>query len=98
MALNSLLKNLIPGGKVALLGILKPGTKIDWDQVIFKMLNIQGIFGRRIFETWYQMVQLIESGLDLTPLITHEFSLKDHEEAFSIMQRGDCGKIIFHVS
>lgn len=92
--LNTLLETAQPGAKIALLGILPPGTAVDWDLVIFKMLNIKGIYGREIFSTWYQMVHLIEAGLDLNPVITHHFPIDEFEKGFEVMKQGTCGKVI----
>jgi threonine 3-dehydrogenase len=92
-ALNSQLENAQHGAHLALLGIL-PQCMIDWDLVIFKMLIIKGIYGREIFSTWYQMVHLLESGLDLHPLITHRFKAEDFEKGFEAMLSGNCGKVI----
>jgi threonine 3-dehydrogenase len=82
------------GGKIALLGILPSETKISWDQVIFKSLLIKGIYGREMFETWYKMCAMIQSGLNIKPIFTHRFSAKDYKEAFEIMLTGNSGKII----
>ncbi len=92
--LNSLLETAQHGAKIALLGILPSGTAIDWDLVIFKMLFIKGIYGREIFATWFKMVHLIESGLDLTPLITHHFKAEDFEKGFAVLKSGEAGKVI----
>ncbi|MBA2368291.1 MAG: L-threonine 3-dehydrogenase [Candidatus Protochlamydia sp.] len=92
--LKTLTEKLRHGGNIALLGILPPGTVIDWDLVIFKMLTIKGIYGREIFSTWYQMVNLLESGLNLNPLITHQFSVDDFEKGFQAMLSGQAGKVI----
>lgn len=92
--LTTLLEKTRHGGKIALLGILPLGTAIDWDLVIFKMLTIKGIYGREIFSTWHKMVHLIESGLDLSPLITHHFDKKDFQQAFDVMLTGQTGKVI----
>jgi threonine 3-dehydrogenase len=93
-ALATQLELALPGAHLALLGILPPNTAIDWNLVIFKMLNIKGIYGREIFSTWYKMVHLIESGLDLAPLITHHFIASDFEKGFAAMSSGECGKVI----
>lgn len=93
-ALQSLLKHVKHGGKVALLGILPPGTLIDWDLVIFKMLEIKGIYGREIFKTWHQMCRLLEAGLPLSPIITHRFKAADFQQGFDAMLSGNCGKVI----
>lgn len=92
--LSTLLEKLQHGGKIALLGILPPGTAIDWDLVIFKMLTIKGIYGREIFSTWYKMVHLLESGLDLSPIITHHFPIDEYEKGFQTMLSGKSGKVI----
>ncbi len=96
LAFNSLLQNARHGAKIALLGILPPDTIIDWDLVIFKMLTIKGIYGREIFATWFKMVNLIASGLDLNPIITHEFAAEDFEKGFEAMKSGNCGKVILN--
>lgn len=93
-ALTTLLENVQHGGKIALLGILPPGTIIDWDLVIFKMLTLKGIYGREIFATWYKMAHLLESGLDLAPVITHRFPIDDFEKGFEVMMSGKSGKVI----
>lgn len=90
---NNLLEEVRHGGKIALLGILPPGTTIDWDLVIFKMLTIKGIYGREIFSTWYKMTHLLESGLDISPVITHQFAFEDYEKGFEIMLSGQSGKV-----
>ncbi len=95
-ALNNILVHAQPGARIALLGILPPKTEIDWDLVIFKMLNIKGIYGREIFSTWYQMVHLIDGGLDLSPLITHHYGIDDFEKGFEAMLSGNCGKVILN--
>lgn len=92
--LNTILENAMSGAKIALLGILPPGCEIDWDLVIFKMLTIKGIYGREIFSTWHKMTHLLESGLNLQPIITHHFDIKDFTQAFDVMISGNCGKVI----
>ncbi len=93
-ALNQLLKLMRNGGKVALLGIAGPGTVIDWNDVIFKGLTLQGVYGRRMFETWYKMLAMVEAGLDLRPVLTHRFPYTAFEEAFAVMNSGNSGKVI----
>jgi threonine 3-dehydrogenase len=90
----SLLKSMQHGGHVALLGIFPEECAIDWDLVIFKMLTIKGIYGREIFSTWYQMSNLLESGLDLEPIITHRFAADDFQKGFDAMLSGQAGKVI----
>jgi threonine 3-dehydrogenase len=82
------------GGKVALLGIPPSNMAIDWNQVIFKGLEIKGIYGREMFETWYKMVAMLQSGLDLSPMITHRFHVDDYERAFATMLSGQSGKVV----
>lgn len=94
--LSTLLEMMMHGGKIALLGILPPGTLIDWDLVIFKMLTIKGIYGREIFSTWYKMTHMLESGLKLDPIITHHFSVDDYEKGFDMMLSGKSGKVILN--
>ena len=84
------------GGKLALLGIPSGRVDIDWNAVIFKMLTIKGIYGREMFETWYKMVALIQSGLDLSPLITHHYPIGDFQKGFDDMLGGQSGKVILN--
>ncbi len=93
-AFGQMLANMNHGGKVALLGIPPKDTAIDWNQVIFKGLEIKGIYGREMFETWYKMVALIQSGLDISPMITHHFKVADFEQGFAAMLSGQSGKVI----
>lgn len=97
-ALSDQLQMMQHGGKIALLGILPKDTRIDWDQVIFKMLLLKGIYGREIFSTWYKMTHMLESGLNLDPLITHRFAAKDFEKAFEVMLTKNAGKVILEWS
>ena len=93
-ALNQLLKSMRNGGKVALLGIAGPGTVIDWNDVIFKGLTLQGIYGRKMYETWYKLMAMIEAGLDLSPIIPHRFHYTEYEKGFEAMNSGHSGKVI----
>ena len=93
-ALNQLIKSMRNGGKVALLGIAGPGTVIDWNDVIFRGLTLQGIYGRKMFETWYKMGAMIQAGLDLTPMVTHRFNYRDFEKGFAAMNSGESGKVV----
>jgi len=93
-ALNTLINLSQPGAKIALLGILPSACQIDWDLVIFKMLEIKGIHGREIFKTWYQMVNLLEAGLDISQVITHHLPAESFQESFDLMIKGQCGKVI----
>ena len=92
-AFKSMLANMCHGGKIALLGIM-PYTAIDWDCVVFNGLTILGIYGRKMFETWYKTTMLIQKGLDITPLITHRFHYSEYLKAFEIMSSGRSGKVI----
>ena len=94
MALNEMVKAMNHGGQIALLGIPPQETAIDWNHVIFKGLVIKGIYGREMFETWYKMIAMLQSGLDVSPVITHRFPVKDYQQAFEIMASGQSGKII----
>jgi threonine 3-dehydrogenase len=95
-AFKDMLLNMYHGGKVALLGILSNETAIDWDQVIFKGLHIKGIYGREMYETWYKMITLLKTGLDITPVITHEFHYTEFQQAFDIARSGQAGKVILN--
>ena len=94
MALSSMLETMNHGGNVAILGIPSAETKIDWNQVIFKGLHLKGIYGREMYETWYKMVAMLQSGLDLSPIITHQFAIDDFQKGFDIMASGQSGKVI----
>jgi len=94
MAFTDMLANMNNGGKIAMLGIPSQDMAIDWSQVIFKGITIKGIYGREMFETWYKMASLIQSGLDLTPIITHRYSIDDFQQGFDIMRSGQSGKVI----
>lgn len=93
-AFGNMLETINHGGKVALLGILPEGTGINWNHVIFKGLQVHGIYGRRMFETWYKMIAMLESGLDLSPIMTHNFKADDFQKGFDIMRSGQSGKVI----
>ncbi|WP_184127717.1 L-threonine 3-dehydrogenase [Deinococcus humi] len=94
VAFAQMVKLMNHGGKIALLGIPAGRVDIDWDSVIFKMLTVQGIYGREMFETWYKMVALIQSGLNLNPIITHHFGIGDYQQGFDAMLGGQSGKVI----
>lgn len=93
-AFRDLLQAMHHGGKVSLLGIPPDNTAIDWTQVIFKGLILKGIYGREMFETWYKMSSMIQSGLNINPIITHHFPVDEFTKAFEIMESGESGKII----
>jgi threonine 3-dehydrogenase len=95
-AFRDLLRTMHHGGKVALLGIPPDDTAIDWNQVIFKGLFLKGIYGREMFETWYKMSSMLQSGLNIEPIITHHFGIDEFEPAFELMESGQSGKVILH--
>ena len=96
MAFTDMLDSMNNGGKIAMLGIPGKDMAIDWSKVIFKGLTIKGIYGREMFETWYKMASLIQSGLDLSPIITHHFSIDDFQQGFDVMRSGQSGKVILN--
>ncbi|MGP5373195.1 L-threonine 3-dehydrogenase [Psychrobacter alimentarius] len=93
-AFDSMISNMYNGSKIALLGILPNTTTVDWSKIIFKALTLKGIYGREMWETWYQMEQMLISGIDLSPIITHRMHIDDFQEGFDIMESGQCGKVI----
>ena len=93
-ALRAMLEAMCHGGKIAILGIPSEPIAIDWNIVVFNMLNIQGIYGREMYETWYKMTVMLESGLDISPVITHRFHYTEFEKGFEVMQQGNSGKVI----
>ncbi|WP_417657038.1 L-threonine 3-dehydrogenase [Pseudidiomarina aestuarii] len=95
-ALSSMLETMNHGGKIAMLGIPPTAVAIDWNQVIFKGLVIKGIYGREMFETWYKMASLLQSGLDLSPILTHQMPVDDFQKGFDIMTSGQSGKVILN--
>ena len=95
-AFRDMLNNMNNGGKVAMLGIPPQDVAIDWNQVIFKGLVIKGIYGREMFETWYKMASLLQSGLDISPIITHQFAIDDFQQGFDVMGSGESGKVILN--
>jgi threonine 3-dehydrogenase len=97
-ALRDMLANMAHGGRVALLGIPPEEFAIDWNHVVFNMLTIRGIYGREMYETWYAMTVMVQSGLDVSPVITHHFSHEDYAEAFATAASGEAGKVILHWS
>jgi threonine 3-dehydrogenase len=95
-AFSQMLEAMNHGGKVAMLGIPPENVAIDWNQVIFKGLVIKGIYGREMFETWYKMASLLQSGLDISPILTHEMPIDDYEKGFETMISGQSGKVILN--
>ena len=93
-AFKDMLENMYHGGKIALLGLLPKSTQINWDDIIFKGLYMKGIYGREMYETWYKMTQMLRSGLDISPVLTHKQPIDDFQEGFDIMESGNCGKVV----
>ena len=93
-AFRDMIDKMNNGGKIAILGIAPAAFEIDWNKVIFKMLTLKGIYGRELYETWYKMIALVQSGLDLTPLITHRIGIDDFEDGFAAMRSGNSGKVV----
>ncbi|MCH8045086.1 MAG: L-threonine 3-dehydrogenase [Planctomycetes bacterium] len=93
-AFREMLANMCHGGKIAMLGIPEQEMAIDWNAVVFNMLTIKGIYGREMYETWYKMTVMLQSGLDIRPIITHRFDYTDFQPGFEIMRSGQSGKVI----
>jgi threonine 3-dehydrogenase len=94
-AFRDMLSAMCHGGKIAMLGIPAGGEMaIDWNTVIFNMLTIKGIYGREMYETWYKMTVMLQSGLDIEPVITHRFGFEDFQKGFDAMLSGNCGKVV----
>src|SRR5580692_1663299 len=97
-AFREMIANMSHGAKIAMLGIPAKEISIDWTTVVFNMLTIKSIYGREMYETWYKMSVMLESGLDIRPVITHRFSYRDYEQAFEVMKSGNAGKVILEWS
>lgn len=95
-AFNDMLDNMCHGGKIALLGIHGPNTKIDWNEVVFNGITIKGIYGREMYETWYKMTSFIQTGLDISPVITHRYHYTEFEKGFDVMLSGQSGKVVLN--
>ena len=95
-AFNDLLENMCHGGKVAILGIPSQNTAIDWNKVIFNMLTLKGIYGREMYETWYKMSVMIDSGLDISPVITHRLGYREFQQGFDVMNSGEASKVVLN--
>jgi threonine 3-dehydrogenase len=93
-AFRDMLDNMAHGGKIAMLGIPGKEMAIDWNKVIFNMLTIKGIYGREMYETWYKMTVMLETGLDILPIVTHRYSCDEFEKGFAVMNSGNCGKVV----
>ncbi len=95
-AFREMLTNMAHGGKIAMLGIPSKEMAIDWNTVVFNMLTIQGIYGREMYETWYKMTVMLQSGLDLSPVITHHYDYTEFQKGFDVMRSGKSGKVILN--
>ncbi len=95
-AFGDMLKKMINGGKIAMLAIMPQGSGIDWDQVVFKGLQIKGIYGREIFETWYKGLMMVQTGIPLDKIITHHFHYTEFQKGFDVMNSGQSGKVILN--
>ncbi len=95
-ALRDMIASMCHGGRIAMLGLPSEAFAVDFSTIVLKMLTLKGIYGREMFETWYAMSVLLQSGLDLSPVITHRFDAAEHETAFAVARGGDCGKVILN--
>jgi threonine 3-dehydrogenase len=95
-ALNDMVDVMFHGGNIALLGLLPVSASINWEKVIFNGLTLRGIYGRKMFETWYKMQTMVQSGLNISPVITHRFSIDDFQKGFDVMRSGNSGKVILN--
>lgn len=95
-AFRGMIDVMFHGGKIALLGLQPNGEGVDWNEVIFNGLTIKGIYGREMYETWYKMTSMLQSGLDVMPVITHRFPYTEFEEGFQVMRSGNSGKVVLH--
>jgi threonine 3-dehydrogenase len=93
-AFNTMINLMCHGGKIAMLGIQPPNTCVDWNKVVFNGLTVKGIYGREMYETWYKMTAMIQSGLDVTSVITHRFRFDEFEKGFDVMRAGVSGKVV----
>jgi threonine 3-dehydrogenase len=93
-ALRDMIANMSHGGRIAILGLAAHEFAIDWSEVVFKMLTLKGVYGRRIFDSWYEMSVFTQTGLDISPIITHRFHYYQFEEAFAVAHSGKCGKVV----
>ncbi|MFP6732065.1 MAG: L-threonine 3-dehydrogenase [Alphaproteobacteria bacterium] len=95
-AFSAMMETMNNGGRIAILGIMPGDAAIDWTQIVFKGLTLKGIYGREMFETWYKMSTMLQSGLDITPILTHQFPVDDFQAGFDVMRSGHSGKVILN--
>lgn len=93
-AFNSMIENMYNGGKIAVLGIQSTDTVVPWNKIVWDCLEIKGIYGREMFETWYKMMAMLKSGLNIDKIITHKFDFREFQKGFDIMNSGQCGKVV----
>ena len=93
-ALDTMINNMRNGGKIALLGIHPSDVKINLNKVIWNSITLQGVYGRKMYETWYKMITMVEGGLDMHPMITHRFNYRDFDKGFAAMNSGKSGKVV----
>jgi threonine 3-dehydrogenase len=96
LAFNDMLAHMNHAGKIALLGFLPKNTGIDWNSFIMKGLTMKGIYGREMYDTWYKMTMMLQSGLNIAPVITHEFKVDEFQKGFDVMKSGESGKVILN--
>jgi threonine 3-dehydrogenase len=96
IALDQMVEAMVMGGKIALLGIPPGKSPVDWSRIVFKAITIKGVYGREMFETWYKMIAMLQDGLDVSRVITHEFPVDDFKEGFAAMKSGLSGKVVLN--
>jgi len=89
-----MIKAMVMGGRIAMLGISPGKSAVDWSKIVLKSITIKGVYGREIFETWYKMLAMLQNGLDVSAVITHRFHADDYEAAFAVMKSGSSGKVV----
>lgn len=94
MAFDQMVEEMVMGGKIAMLGIPPGKSQVNWSRIVFKALTIKGVYGREIFETWYKMIAMLEGGLDISSIVTHQFAVDDFKEGFAVMMSGNSGKVV----
>ncbi len=95
-ALDQMVEAMVMGGKIALLGIPPGKSPVDWSHIVFKAITIKGVYGREMFETWYKMIAMLQNGLDVSRVITHEFAVDDFQDGFAVMKSGQSGKVVLN--
>ena len=95
-AFIEMINNMYNGSSISLLGILPSNFEVPWSDIIFKAITLKGIYGREMWETFYQMEQMLITGIDLTPVITHRFDINDFQKGFDVMESAQCGKVILN--